>query len=276
MIAEASTAATWCYYCHNPVVLSQRLSNHLKPDKVIPFVLDKEKAAKAFEDWKKTKWFLKPGFSQEARLEKMAGVYYPYWKIDCTTHGFLRARGEKVRTWRKGNTEYIETSTYGVTREGSVDLDNLTFTAIKREDIDLTQGVYPFDFSKAVNFSMAYLSGFLAERRMTDKADIRPEAERKIDQYTQECLRSTVRGYDHVYVEEYHASTEREKWQYMLLPAWVMTYQYHGETYYYAVNGQTGKVCGRLPLSKARLAILFGGVTAAVAAVAGLIGGIFL
>lgn len=79
-----------------------------------------------------------------------------------------------------------------------------------------------------------------------------------------------------MYVEEYHASTEREKWQYMLLPAWVMTYQYHGETYYYAVNGQTGKVCGRLPLSKARLAILFGGVTAAVAAVAGLIGGIFL
>lgn len=276
VIAEASTAATWCYYCHNPVVLSQRLSNNLKPDKVIPFVLDKEKAAKAFEDWKKTKWFLKPGFSQEARLEKMAGVYYPYWKIDSTTHGFLRARGEKVRTWRKGNTEYIETSTYGVTREGSVDLDNLTFTAIKREDIDLTQGVYPFDFSKAVNFSMAYLSGFLAERRMTDKVDIRPEAERKIDQYTQECLRSTVRGYDHVYVEEYHASTEREKWQYMLLPAWVMTYQYHGETYYYAVNGQTGKVCGRLPLSKARLAILFGGVTAAVAAVAGLIGGIFL
>ena len=42
-----------------------------------------------------------------------------------------------------------------MTREGSVDLDNLTFTAIKREDIDLTQGVYPFDFSKAVNFSMA-------------------------------------------------------------------------------------------------------------------------
>ena len=77
VIAEASTAATWCYYCHNPVVLSSRLSNKLKPNKVIPFVLDKEQAENAFEQWKKKKWFLKPGFSREARLEKMSGVYYP-------------------------------------------------------------------------------------------------------------------------------------------------------------------------------------------------------
>ncbi len=276
VIAEASTAATWCYYCHNPVVLSSRLSNELKPDKVIPFVLDKESAAKAFDDWKKKKWFLKPGFSQEARLEKMAGVYYPYWKLDCTAHGYLRAHAEKIRIWRNGNTEYTETSTYQVMREGEVDLDNITFTAINREDIDLTQGVYPFDYTKAVKFSMAYLSGFLAERRMTEQKDMEPRAQEKINQYTQQCLQSTIRGYDHVHVEEYHAQAEREKWEYMLLPAWVMTYQYHGDTYYYAVNGQTGKVCGRLPLSKARLAILFGGVTAAVAAVAALIGGIFL
>ncbi len=276
VIAEASTAATFCYYCHNPVVLSPRLSNSLKPDKVIPFVLDKERAAQAFDGWKKRKWFLKPGFSQQARLEKMNGVYYPYWKLDCVTHGYIRGRAEKIRTWRTGNTEYTETSFYRVMREGDVDLDNITFTAMNRKDIDLTQGVYPFDYTKAVDFSMAYLSGFQAERRMTEKKDVRPRAEEKIKEYTRTCLQSTIRGYDHVQVEEQSVHIEKEKWEYMLLPAWVMTYQYNGETYYYAVNGQTGKVCGRLPVSKARLGILFAGVTAAVAIIAGVIGGIFL
>ncbi len=276
VIAEASTAATWCYYCHNPVVLSSRLSNKLKPNKVIPFVLDKEQAEKAFEQWKKKKWFLKPGFSREARLEKMSGVYYPYWRINCRTQGHISGNAEKIRTWRSGDTEYTETERYQVVRRGQVELRDITFTAINREDIDLTQGVYPFDYSKAQEFSMAYLSGFLAERRMTETKDVRPRAQEKIRGYTREKLEDTVKGYTHFTVRDSGCQMEEEKWEYVLLPAWVMTYQYNGETYYYAVNGQTGKTCGRLPLSKARLAALFAGVTAVAFGVFSLIGGLLL
>ena len=276
VVAEDSTAATTCYYCHNPVVLSSRLSNKLKPDKVIPFVLEKKEAIQAFHNWRKKKWFLKRGFAQEAQLEKMSGVYFPYWKIDCETNGHIRAQAENIRTWQVGDTEYTETQVYQVIRDGQVDLDDITFTAMSRPDIDLTQGVYPYEYEKAVDFSMAYLSGFQAERRMTQKSDIEPRAREKIQEYTRKCIEDTITGYTHVSVQ--HASSEmiRENWEYVLLPAWVLTYQFRGKTYYYAVNGQTGKTCGRLPLSIGRLAALFAGVTAAVFCVSFLIGGLLL
>ena len=147
---------------------------------------------------------------------------------------------------------------------------------MNRADIDLTQGVYPFDYTKAQDFSMAYLSGFLAERRMTETGDVRPRAQEKIQGYTWEKLEDTVKGYNHFSVRDSNCQMMEEHWEYVMLPAWVMTYQYNGETYYYAVNGQTGKTCGRLPLSKARLAALFGVVTAVAFGVFSLIGGLLL
>ena len=41
------------------------------------------------------------------------------------------------------------------------------------------------------------------------------------------------------------------------MPIWMMTYSLGGKNYIFAMNGQTGKVFGALPVSKGKLAILF-------------------
>lgn len=276
VVTEESTAATTCYYCHSPVVLSPRLSKKLRPDRVIPFALKKEEAQQAFENWQRKKWFLNRSFLSQSQLDKMVGVYFPYWKINCRTRSHLEASAAKIRTWRTGDREYTETERYHVVRGGRVSLENLTFTAMNREDSDLTRGVCPYDFDKAVDFSMAYLSGFQAERRMTEKQDIRPQAKGKIEQCTRQCLQNTITGYTTVTVDSTDYLIEREDWEYLLIPAWILTYQYRGKEYYYAVNGQTGKTCGSLPLSMGRLAALFAGVTAAAFLLLCLIGGFLL
>ena len=38
-----TTAATFCFYCHNPVVLAGRLEGKYLPEKIIPFAVPKEK-----------------------------------------------------------------------------------------------------------------------------------------------------------------------------------------------------------------------------------------
>ncbi len=48
IVTDATTAATFCYYCHNPVVLSGRLSGNYMPNKVIPFAIDRKEAEKRF------------------------------------------------------------------------------------------------------------------------------------------------------------------------------------------------------------------------------------
>ena len=64
-----------------------------------------------------------------------------------------------------------------------------------------------------------------------------------------------------------HAKFEPDsvKTNYLLLPAWVLTYKHRadGEPYYYMMNGQTGRICGKLPINKGKLyavGALIGGI----------------
>lgn len=272
VMADDTTAATFCYYCHNPVVLSGRLSGALKPDRVIPFALKKGDVEQQFLNWCKKKRFMKKDFFSQSQLEKLTGVYFPFWLLNCTVDGSMNALGRKIRTWRQGNTEYTETEEYELVREADIDFRDMPFAALKRQEMELTKGIYPYDFAKAVRFNMAYLSGFQAEKRGLERKDVSPEAAAEIRKYSEMLLRDTTTHYSGVTVNQMRASMLKEKWEYTLLPVWVLTYQYRDKTYYYAMNGQNGKVCGEVPLSLGRLAILFG-VVAAVLFVILLLGG---
>ena len=114
---------------------------------------------------------------------------------------------------------------------------------------------------------MAYLSGFQAEKRNLEKEEVEPEAQKQLEEYTKSVLCDTIVGYSGVTVQQINHHNTWEKWRYTMLPVWVMTYRYRDKSYYYAMNGQTGKVCGQVPLSWGRLAVLFGAVTAAVFAI---------
>ena len=88
------------------------------------------------------------------------------------------------------------------------------------------------------------------------------EAEKEVKDYAVQNLTSTVSGYNSVRVQNSETSIRDAKWQYALLPVWVMTYRHkeNGKVYYFAMNGQTGKICGKLPVDKGKLAGLFAGI----------------
>lgn len=264
VIVDASTAATTCFYCHNPVVLTGRLSGDLRPQQIIPFAIDKAAAEESFLRFCKKKWFLPKHFSTGARRESLTGLYLPYWLVDCTVDGLMHATGETVRVWRSGDVEYTERSYYALTRGAQIDYGDLTLNALRRVDTLVAEGVQPYDFSRAQPFAMPYLSGFQAEKRLVERADAAPEAQSQVQDYTKSLLLGAISGYSNVSVQDLQCRLLREDWRYILLPVWMMTYQYKNKSYYYAVNGQTGKMTCNVPLSKGKLALLFGIVTLAV------------
>lgn len=275
VVTTASTAATTCFYCQNPVVLGGRLSGEFKPDRVVPFALTKEKAVEKFIEMCRKKWFLAKGFANKKQFEKMSGVYFPYWYIDSQRQADMSAIGEKVRTYRVGSKRYTETSTFRLFRSGDLVIKNVFERALKSQDRDMLQCVHPFDLSQARDFSMSYLSGFQAEKRDLEKADVSAEVENRMKQYAQQLLKDTMSDYTAVRVENYNDKIDLESWNYTLLPVWIVTYKYKGRIYPFAINGQTGKTYGELPTSKGKLAILFAAVTAAVFVLA-VLGGMLL
>ena len=253
IVTDDTTAATRCYFCHSPVVLHDRLDDEFRPDGVIPFQLDKETAEKQFMDYIKKKKFVDRAFFNGAQLEMFSGVYYPWWYADV--EGEAEFNGEGTRSSVSSTPTHIVTTTrvYSVHREGKLSFRNLARKALMKADGKLSDGIHPYDVSGIKPYASGFLSGFLAEKR-----DI-PEATAKVE------MTSEASGYASGMMEAEHPFNTLDgsttfkatdvRMKYVLLPAWVLTYKggKDGAPYYYMMNGQTGRVCGKLPIDKKRV-----------------------
>lgn len=277
IVTDDTTAATFCYYCHNPVVLSGRLSGEFLPDYVILFAMNKQRATEIFLNWIGKKKFVPRSFFSEDQIEKFTGVYFPYLMYSCTVEGKMTAEGEQLNSWVSGKIRYTEHKKYQIERAGELDVKNVTRNALSKSNKELIEAVLPFDMEKMQPFSMGYLSGFQAEKRDMDGKGFTPEVEQEVKNYTIENLQSSISGYSSVSVKNSDTKIKDPMWKYALLPVWILTYRdgRNDKLYYFAMNGQTGKTCGKLPVDKGKLAVLFMSIFLPVFAFF-LIGGWFL
>lgn len=258
IITDETTAATFCYYCHNPVVLQGRVSGRYLPDRVLPFQIDQKKARQSFLDYVQKKKFVPRAFFNKEQIEKLTGVYFPYWVCDSRARGSMSARATKVRVWRVGDLEYTETKFYQVERRGSLEFPGITQNALKKANRQLVEGVQPFPMEQCKPFSMGYLSGFQAQKRDQEQEEFQDGILHDVQEYSRGMLRDSIKGYATVKPEQTDIRMEEMNWQYALLPVWTVTYQgKNGQIYYYAMNGITGKVCGKLPVDYKRVGMLF-------------------
>lgn len=267
IITEETTAATSCVYCHSPVVLSGRLAGDYKPNLVIPFGFTDKDAKKKFYAMCKKKWFLPKDFLSDSHIDNMKGIYYPYWLIDSDKTGSCDATCKKYRTWRSGDYEYKETKTYSVSRMGSIAFKGYPNSALSKEDHQMMKYVNPYDSSALTDFSMSYLSGFQAEKRDTERADIQEKVDKELLGYSEKIFKETMNKYDSVVINNIHMNTVREDWKYALFPVWLMTYTYKGQQKIFAINGQTGKTYGELPCSLAKLSLFGAGLFVILSAI---------
>ncbi len=275
IMTDATTAATFCYYCHNPVILGRRLEGAYLPDKVIPFEVTKEVAIQRFLDFVGKKKFVPKAFFNKKQIDCMSGVYFPYWNYDVELDGSVQGSARKVRVWRSGNTEYTETNHYRIERRGDISLTNLTENALSKANVKLAEGVMPYDFSKMKDFNMGYLSGFQAEKRDIELRAVQANMQREMRESAEKMMRETI-NYSSVSISNQNFVPKMEKWNYCLFPVWTITYKGgDGKMYYFSMNGQTGEVCGELPIDHKKLALVSVG-TALLILVVGLIGGFLL
>ena len=115
---------------------------------------------------------------------------------------------------------------------------------------DLMESIEPFDFKDAVDFQTAYLSGYLADRYDVNAEQSIGRANERVRKSTEQAFRDTVRGYSTVTVENRSIRLKNGKAKYALYPVWLLNTTWRGEKYVFAMNGQTGKFVGNLPMDK--------------------------
>jgi len=260
IVADENTAATECPYCNNPVVMSGRLSGTLKPDYVIPFKLDKNKAKETLKAYTKSKKFAPNVFKTENKLEEIKGIYVPFWLFDSDASANVTFKATKTTHWSDKKYRYTKTDYYDVFRSGNMSFKNIPVDGSSKMADDLMESIEPFNFSEAVDFQTAYLSGYLADKYDVSMENSIGRANERIKSSCEETLRTTVSGFDTVSTEGSSVWVSNGVAKYALYPVWLMNTVYKGEHLTFAMNGQTGKLVGNIPVSKAKLAALFAAI----------------
>lgn len=247
---DENTAAAACPFCGNPVVLTGRLSGALKPDFVIPFKVDEKAAREALRKHYEGKRLLPKVFKDQNHINEVKGVYVPFWLFDADANVNMRYKGTKIRVWSDSKYDYTETKFYSVSRAGRLGFDRVPVDGSSKMPDDLMESLEPFDFSEAVDFRTAYLAGYLADKYDVDAGQSAERANERIRKSAEDAFYETVRGYATVTRETGSIQLHNGKVTYALFPVWLLSTEWNDRNYLFAMNGQTGRMVGDLPLDK--------------------------
>ena len=266
IVADATTGATECPFCGNPVVMTGQFADALRPDLVIPFKVDKKGAMAALQNHYKGKTLLPKVFKDENHIQEVKGLYVPVWLFDTDADAHLRYKATRVRCWSDSQYNYTETQHYSVTRAGNIGFENVPVDGSTKMDDALMESIEPFDIREGVDFQTAYLAGYLADKYDVDAESSIERANQRIRQSTEDAFADTVHGYSSVIPVSTNIRLQNGRARYALYPVWILNTIWNGQKFTFGVNGQTGKAAGDLPMDKGAFWRWLLGVSGAVAA----------
>ncbi|MBR3280644.1 MAG: hypothetical protein IKI57_02185 [Clostridia bacterium] len=255
IVADKNTAATFCVYCGGYTLIKDRLVGNFKPQYIIPFQTTKEDAVSEYMKYIDSRTFVPNSFKSPNNIEKLTGVYIPFWTYDSDLRVQKSGYGTTVRTWRSGNYEYTETSEFKFDRDVIVSFDDVPVDGSQKFDDDLMDSIEPFDYSKKKEFDSRYLSGFLAEKYDVDKEAAYERAQLRMINSSNQKVDSSI-PYAAPRISSVNMSEDKGEVLYWLLPVWMLNTKYNDKMYQFAMNGESGKVVGNFPISFKKVLIM--------------------
>ena len=194
-------------------------------------------------------------------------MYVPFWLYDVAGTGEADFTATKVRTYTRGNYIYTETKYYHVYRRVHLAYSKVPADASEKMSDKLMDKLEPFDYNQLNDFQMPYLAGYLAEKYDYDEKQLLPRVMNRVNGYAEQYLRSTISGYSTVHYNRKNINMNMVNAHYTMLPVWMVCYDYKDNEHMFLMNGQTGKIVGKPPLSKQKIAAWFAGISAGTFAI---------
>lgn len=267
LICEETTAATSCPYCGNPSVVPGQFSDERKPDFLIPFKVDKETAMEALRGHYKGKLLLPGSFASDNHIQEIKGVYVPFWLFDGKAEADVVFEATRSHTVTTRNERITTTEYYQVRRGGNVEFRMVPVDGSRAMPDAHMDAIEPYDYEELRPFSLSYLPGFLADKYDVEAEESARRADERCRNSAIAAMQSDVRGYQTCAVRHADVRLSREDAAYALLPVWLLSTKWQDKNYLFAMNGQTGRLIGDLPVSKIRLLLCFAAFFAAISAV---------
>lgn len=256
-MVDADKTRIVCAFCGSENVNVEAFAHRfIQPAGIIPFYIPRSEAEKQFKIWIKRGWFHPNKLKVLARIDGLHGVYIPFWTYDANTSSDWEGEAgtyyyetvrvkvgnqwqtkqvQKVRwKWRSGHLDYFFNDIV-VSSSG-----NLTQSFLER--------ILPYKMEDTVNFDPRLMVGWESEVYSVELDEGYVTAEGIIDKYIRAMCAQALGGDTQ---RNLRISTEKydQTFKHIVMPVWLASYKYQGKIFRFVVNGQTGKVYGKKPIS---------------------------
>lgn len=269
-VVAADVMTTLCPFCGSGYVTEPKESlDVIRPETVMPFRVSKERATALYNEWLRRRYMAPRSLKKEGKLNTLNGIYTPFFTFDMELstdyHGFGGRRRIETYTVRVNGKTQTRTRTridwYPISGHEHLSFDDLPCCASARIDRNMLDQVAPFSLKMLNVYNPAYLAGFYAERYQMGLGEGFAATLPRVHHAMISHIERT-RGYDTYRAMTYQHSYDRVRFKHFLLPVWVAAYNYRGRLYQFLVNGETGKIAGKAPVSVFKVLGIVAGVAA--------------
>lgn len=245
-------SAAKCPSCGLHIIRDDFVKYPYGADTVIPFKLSKRDAEEKLREEFGKKLFMPGSFLKDKTLERLKGVYVPFWLYDYDSNVDYHAVGTRVRTWVSGDRRYTETSYFDVFRKLHIDYSDIPVDASLDMADHIMDLMEPYKYEQMETHDNKYLSGFESEIYNFTPDELSERAQKKANGYSEKWARQDTGTYATLTNERINAQNNLKGNKFALLPVWIYEYRYKNQNYTFYVNGQTGKCVGQPPKDMGR------------------------
>jgi hypothetical protein len=197
----------------------------------------------------------------------LRGVLVPFWVYDAVVRSEYRARigvdwveskrvrgpDGKSRTERVQHTEWSRIR--GTAARQIVDHVVSASVGLPAHEANPLE---PFDLGRATAFDPRLLSGFEAELASVTTDDAEQLAIAQLREAEGPRIVHDLLPGDHNRLDAITSEVAIHGRRLVLLPVWIASYRHHDTVLRLLVNGQTGEVVGRVPVSRTKIGVAVG------------------
>ena len=258
-IKDKNDLSSKCPFCGSDSVITLDELPGIKPHRVIPFKISSKEAYEKFRHKLKKSFFIPKDLKKNFKETSINGIFLPAWTYDAQSfsvyEGVLGKHYTTTVGTGKNRTTITNTRYFSVSGKRREVYDDILVTSGKALRDEQVEGIFPYNTNNSVVYDEAYLAGYNAEHYTVNLKEGWGAAKKKADADIRRKILNSY-NYDVVRYLNVNSSYTEIKYKYVLLPIWVSYYKYHNKTYYFLVNGETGKVGGKSPVSGIKVALL--------------------
>ena len=265
MVFEPDRVGQKCEFCGSPALVPyEEIKAPIRPQGLLPFKVDASRVRDDIRRWWRSKWFAPGSLSTRALVDTLRSLYIPYWTFDARVHcpwnaeaGYYYYVSVPGRDAQGRTVMRQERRVRWEPASGAIDhvFDDEPVPGTQGLPVDLLRGVEPFPTQEVVPYDTAFLSGHVVEHYRVVLVDAAQRSQEQMHAQLEQLCAAEVPG-DTYRNLRIHPQYSGQTFKHVLVPVWLLSYDYGKRAFQVIVNGYTGKMAGKYPYSAWKIALL--------------------